>query len=77
MATKTYFTSDAEMASKELFADTINDDARIGDTGNVPIVTGLKYWLKRLAVETGGIERITDVDRAENPSKVWNACTFW
>ena len=77
MATKTHFTSDAEMASKELFADTINDDARIGDTGNVPIATGLKYWLKRLAVETGGIKRITDADRAENPSKVWNACTFW
>lgn len=29
------------------------------------------------AVETTGIQRVTDEDRAQNTTHVWNACTFW
>lgn len=36
-----------------------------------------RAWLKKLSVETGGIQRITDEERQQNSSKVWNACTFW
>ncbi|KAF2791828.1 hypothetical protein K505DRAFT_248050 [Melanomma pulvis-pyrius CBS 109.77] len=38
---------------------------------------GIKLWIKKLSVETGGIQRVTDEDRAKETSKVWNACTFW
>lgn len=37
----------------------------------------LSAWLKHLSIETGGIERVTDEERARNTTKVWNACTFW
>lgn len=30
-----------------------------------------------LSVETRGIQRVTDEERQKNPTKVWNACTFW
>ncbi|KAF1996808.1 hypothetical protein P154DRAFT_607432 [Amniculicola lignicola CBS 123094] len=33
--------------------------------------------MKKLSFGTGGIQRVTDEDRAKNPSEVWNACTFW
>lgn len=31
------------------------------------------FW----AIETTGIQRVTDEDRKENTTHVWNACTFW
>jgi hypothetical protein len=36
-------------------------------------------WVKDvlLTVETGGIQRVTDEERQQNTTKVWNACTFW
>ena len=35
-------------------------------------------WLRKLSIETGGIQRVTDADRKNNPTThVWNACTFW
>jgi hypothetical protein len=36
-------------------------------------------WLKDvlLTVETRGIQRVTDEERQQNTTKVWNACTFW
>jgi hypothetical protein len=37
----------------------------------------LKAWAKKLSVETGGIERVTDEERLSNTTHVWNACTFW
>lgn len=32
-----------------------------------------RFW----AVETSGIQRVTNADRLENITHVWNACTFW
>ncbi len=39
----------------------------------------IKGWAKSRfwAVETSGIQRVTDADRLENTTHVWNACTFW
>jgi hypothetical protein len=38
---------------------------------------GLHAWAKALSVESGGIQRVTDEERQNNTTKVWNACTFW
>jgi hypothetical protein len=54
-----------------------NGDIPIGEMEKIQSATGLKLWLKKLSVETGGIERVTDEDRVGETSKVWNACTFW
>lgn len=78
MATKTQTSfTDTEMKSDHSFDVHSNRDIQFGATEKPTPVTGLKYWIKKLAVETGGIERVTDADRGENTSKVWNACTFW
>lgn len=77
MATKEVFTTDCEINSKESFATPSNNDVQVGTTEKPSTTSGLRYWVKRLAVETGGIERVTDEARLENTSKVWNACTFW
>lgn len=34
-------------------------------------------WVKKLSVETGGIQRVTDEERESDTTHVWNACTFW
>ena len=36
-------------------------------------------WLRGLflKVETHGIQRVTEEERNQNTTKVWNACTFW
>lgn len=36
-----------------------------------------RTWMQRLAIEKGGIQRVTDDQRQENTTKFWNACTFW
>jgi hypothetical protein len=54
-----------------------NGDLPEGEMEKVQGATALKLWLKKLSIETGGIERVTDEDRAGETSKVWNACTFW
>lgn len=77
MASKGSFTSDLEMKAEPLFEVHTNDDFQTGATEKPPVATGIKNWATRLTVETGGIERVTDEDRATNTSKVWNACTFW
>jgi hypothetical protein len=77
MAAKASFTTDTEMKSDHSFDVYSNGNVQAGTTEKPTAATGLKYWVKRLAVETGGIERVTDEDRAQNTSKVWNACTFW
>jgi hypothetical protein len=77
MVSEAAFTTDSDMNHKQSFEVRSSEDVPTGVTEKPTSVTGLKYWAKRLAVETGGIERITDEDRAKNPSKVWNACTFW
>jgi len=40
---------------------------------------GFNGWMRKvlLTVETKGIQRVTDEERQANPTKVWNACTFW
>jgi hypothetical protein len=38
---------------------------------------GFRAWVKKLSIETNGIQRVTDEDRQQNTTKVWNACTFW
>jgi hypothetical protein len=38
---------------------------------------GLREWAKKISLETGGIQRVTDEERQHNTTKVWNACTFW
>lgn len=66
-----------EMAPKLSLVSSSKEDFQAGSTEKPSNLTGFKYWVKRLAVETGGIQRVTDEDRAENTSKWWNACTFW
>jgi hypothetical protein len=34
-------------------------------------------WYRKLSIEEGGIERITDEERLQNTTKFWNAATFW
>jgi hypothetical protein len=42
-------------------------------------VSRTSSWVKTilLSVETSGIQRVTDEERQQNTTKVWNACTFW
>jgi len=42
-------------------------------------VSAFSKWSKNalLSVETRGIERVTDEERQQNTTKIWNACTFW
>jgi hypothetical protein len=78
MATKAAFTIDSEIKSADVLEKHSSHDMHQGATEKkTTTLTGLKYWAQRLAVETGGIERVTDSERAQNTSKVWNACTFW
>ncbi len=44
-----------------------------------PVAPLSKSWVKGilLTVETRGIQRVTEEERQQNTSKVWNACTFW
>lgn len=78
MAAKDEFSVDAEhMLSKKSLNRTPTNDIQLeysvlkGNDGR------LSKWLKTLSIETGGIERVTDEERAKNTSKVWHACTFW
>lgn len=43
------------------------------------VSTGFNGWMRKVlvSVETRGIQRVTDEERQQNPTKVWNACTFW
>jgi hypothetical protein len=77
MSLKAAFTNKSEMKSDHSFEVHLNDEVQAGSTEKPAGLTGFKYWAKHLAVETGGIERVTDEDRAVNTSKMWNACTFW
>lgn len=77
IANKKVFPLESKMSSEKSFSVPSSSEVQAGTIGKPTAVSGIKYWAKRLTVETGGIERITDADRAENTSKVWNACTFW
>lgn len=43
----------------------------------VTLQNGIRAWAKSLSIETSGIQRVTDEDRQQNTTRVWNACTFW
>lgn len=36
-----------------------------------------KAWARMLSIEVGGIQRVTEDERKQNTTHVWNACTFW
>ncbi|KAL4894719.1 permease for cytosine/purines, uracil, thiamine, allantoin-domain-containing protein [Aspergillus ambiguus] len=46
-------------------------------TSNVGALETPATWIQSLAIEKGGIQRVTDDERLENTTKFWNACTFW
>lgn len=77
MATKSASPSDLEKTFKSTSAPFFDADLQAETVEKPSGVHGLKWWVERLAVETGGIQRVTDEDRAENTTKWWNACTFW
>ena len=69
---------DSKMEIKEqLSADKSSDRTDSASIEKGTIRGGLKAWAKKLSVETGGIERVTDEERLSNTTHVWNACTFW
>jgi hypothetical protein len=41
--------------------------------------TKLHGWVRYVlfSIETRGIQRVTEEERQQNTTKVWNACTFW
>lgn len=50
------------------------------DSGRGDVVSGtFSSWGRNvlLSVETRGIERVTEVERQQDTTKIWNACTFW
>ena len=80
MDSKVHYKIDSGMNSKNSFESPASE-AACDITGGIIEKASSNYsfrsWLKKLSVETGGIQRVTDEERRENSSKVWNACTFW
>lgn len=35
------------------------------------------WFSRRISIEEGGIERVTDDERKEKTTKFWHATTFW
>jgi hypothetical protein len=62
---------------QQVSADKSSDRTDSASIEKGTIRGGLKAWAKKLSVETGGIERVTDEERLSNTTHVWNACTFW
>ncbi|KAF2453465.1 purine-cytosine permease FCY2 [Lineolata rhizophorae] len=48
-------------------------------SGGLTSTSFWKTWARDLflSVETTGIQRVTEEQRLQSPTKVWNACTFW
>ncbi|KAF8855188.1 hypothetical protein BDZ45DRAFT_793765 [Acephala macrosclerotiorum] len=66
------------MDSKPKFsAEKPTDETDNSSIGEGAIRGGFRAWAKKLSVEAGGIERVTDEARLSNTTHVWNACTFW
>jgi hypothetical protein len=53
----------------------VSEDA--SENGAVKELTGFRVWAQRLAVETTGIQRVTEAARQHHTTRVWNAATFW
>jgi hypothetical protein len=47
------------------------------EDGAVKELTSFRVWAQRLAVETTGIQRVTEAGRQHHTTRVWNAATFW
>lgn len=69
----------SESAIKDQFSTTekSNNETDTASISKGALQVGFRAWAKKLSVETGGIERITDEERMSNTTHVWNACTFW
>jgi hypothetical protein len=62
---------------QQLSVDKSSDKTDSASIEKGAVRRGLEAWAKKLSVEAGGIERVTDEDRLSNTTHVWNACTFW
>ena len=71
-----YSIDKASAARVQPYEDVIEDS---GEGKTLPVKTLSGSWLRSmlLTVETRGIQRVTEEERQQNTSKVWNACTFW
>ncbi|KAF2442061.1 hypothetical protein P171DRAFT_364624 [Karstenula rhodostoma CBS 690.94] len=65
------------MLSKQSLNTTLTNEIQLGYSAPKAKDGRLAKWLRNSSIETGGIERVTDEERAKNTSKVWHACTFW
>ena len=65
MASKLDLTVDSEMNSKQSFDTPAKEEVQAGSIRNE---SGFKAWLRKLSVETGGIQRVTDAERAKTNS---------
>jgi adenylate cyclase len=69
------------MEEKKQFTTTCDQaqsDIELGSgTTSIEKCSRLQDWARSLSVETGGIQRVTDEERSKQPTRVWNACTFW
>ena len=73
-------TLDFKMDSKhEIPAVANRNDIEEGSIEKNNSSGGIHGWTKSRfwAIETTGIQRVTDADRQQNTTHVWNACTFW
>lgn len=79
MASKTGYINSEKNFEQSFDTPPMSYDVEVpeGEVDKVKGSYGIKLWIKKLSVETGGIQRVTDEDRVRETSKVWNACTFW
>jgi hypothetical protein len=62
---------------QQVFAEKSSDEADTASIEKGILPNGFRTWAKKLSVESGGIQRVTDEERQSNTTHVWNACTFW
>jgi hypothetical protein len=71
------YTSDKASVSKSRSRDDVVEDS-IEEKALRPSLFSASWFRSiLLTVETTGIQRVTEEERKQNTSKVWNACTFW
>ena len=71
-----YFSDKASMGKTQPYDDVVEDPVE-GKAEPPNAFSG--SWLRSilLTVETSGIQRVTEEERKQHTTKVWNACTFW
>lgn len=57
-------------------SDTSSREERM-DVGELKQEPKWRQWARMLSIEVGGIQRVTEEERKQNTTHVWNACTFW